>query len=112
MDGTSVALVEHETTGWTEVSRIELEAQPSAAAVTGNLLVVVLPGEVRVYDVSIAASPVLSATHPGSSYREVEPLPGGEVVLWSPRMAAPPLRWNPATAVPGQGFLTVLDGLP
>jgi hypothetical protein len=42
----------------------------------------------------------------------VEPLPGGDVILWSPRMAAPPLRWNPATAVPGQGFLTVLDGLP
>jgi hypothetical protein len=112
VDAASVALVEHGGGGWSEVARIELEAEPSAAAVTGNLLVVLLPGEVRVYDVSTPEAPALLATHPGSSYREVEPLPGGEVVLWSPRMAAPPLRWNPATAVPGQGFLTVLDGLP
>ena len=112
VDSASVALIEHGSGSWTEVSRVDLETQASAAAVAGNFLVVVLPGEVRVYDVSTATAPVLLATHAGSSYREVEPLPGGDVVLWSSRMAAPPLRWNPATAVPGQGFITVLDGLP
>ena len=115
VQGASVALFEHGAGGWAEVSRIALEAEPLSAAVTGDggdMLVVLLPGEIQVWNVASAGAPALLARHPGSSFREVEPLPGGEVVLWSPRMAAPPLRWNPATALPGQGFTTVLDGLP
>jgi hypothetical protein len=112
LDGTAVALLEHGTSGWSEVGRVDLGAEAAAAAVTGNALVVVLPGEVRVYDVTNPADPVLSASHPGASYREVEPLAGGDVLLWSPRMAAPPLRFSPTGAVPGNGFLTVIDGLP
>jgi hypothetical protein len=112
LDAAGVRLMEHGADGWTEVSRIDLPIEPWAAAVAGGSLVVLLPGEVRVYDVSDAAAPVLAATHPGSAYRAVEPLTGGEVLLWSPRMAAPPLRWAPAAALPGDGFTTVIDGLP
>ncbi|HWM74347.1 MAG TPA: hypothetical protein VNQ53_11435, partial [Nocardioides sp.] len=112
LDTAGVRLVEHGADGWTEVSRVDLPAEPWSAAVAGDSLVVVLPGEIRVYDVSNAAAPVLAATHPGSSHRSVEPLTDGEVLLWSPRMAAPPLRWAPAAALPGDGFTTVIDGLP
>jgi len=112
LDAAGVRLVAHGAEGWTEVSRIDLPAEPWSAAVAGGALVVLLPGEVRVYDVSDAAAPVLTATHPGSSHRSVEPLTDGEVLLWSPRMAVPPLRWAPAAALPGDGFTTVIDGLP
>ncbi len=108
----AVRLLQHGGSGWDEVSRIDLPAEPIAAAVAGTRLVVLVPGEVLVYDVTDAAAPVLAASHPGSSYRAVEPLPGGDVLLWSPPLAAPPLRWSPATALPGDGFVTVIDGLP
>ena len=114
LDGTAVRLYEHGTLGWSEVSHIDL-VSASAAAVAGDKLVVIVPGEIQVYDVSNAAAPVLEGRYPGSSYRQVTPLAGGEVLLWSPRMATPPLRWNPATAVSGDrgdGFHTVIDGLP
>ena len=118
LDGTAVRLVEFGTSGWSEVSHIDL---PSAAApeaeavVVGSSLVVLVPGEIQVYDISDAAAPALQSRHPGSSYRQVTPLSGGEVLLWSRRMATPPLRWNPATSTPGDGgdgFHTVIDGLP
>jgi hypothetical protein len=112
IDGTSLRLLEHDAAGWTEASQIELPAVAWSAAVSGDVLVVLLAGEIALYDVSNPAAPTLLSTHPGSSYREVEPLPGGQVLLWSPRMAAPPLRWDPATAVPGAGFQTVIPGLP
>jgi len=115
VDGTSVRLLEHGADGWTEVSQIELPAEAWSAAVTGeggDVLVVLLPGSIALYDVTNPAAPTPLSTHPGSSYRKVEPLPGGQVLLWSPRMAAPPLRWDPATAVPGAGFQTVIPGLP
>jgi hypothetical protein len=76
------------------------------------MLVVLVPGEVVLYDVTDPAAPALLGRHPGSAFRQVEPLPDGQVLLWSPRLAAPPLRWDPATAVPGEGFQTVIEGLP
>jgi hypothetical protein len=115
LDATAVRLYEHDDqagAGWSEASHVDLPAAASSAAVAGNNLVVILPGEVMVYDVSNAAAPVLKSRHPGSSYRQVTPLSGGQVLLWSRRMATPPLRWDPATAIPGDGFHTVIDGLP
>jgi hypothetical protein len=108
----AVRLLSFETGTWQEVSRVELDAAPIAAAVAGSRLVVLLPGEIAVYDLTDPAAPALVARHPGSSYRAIEPLPGGDVLLWSPPLAAPPLRWDPASAVPGAGFTTVIDGLP
>jgi hypothetical protein len=109
----AVRLLEYGGSGWSEVSRIELPADPTAAtAVQGGRLIVLVPGEVLDYDITAPAAPVLASRHPGSAYRAVEPVANGEVLLWSPPLAAPPLRWNPATAVPGDGFHTVIDGLP
>jgi len=108
----AVRLLAYEPSGWREVSRVDLDGEPIAAAVAGSHLVVLLAGEIAVYDVGDPAAPVLVASHPGSSYRAVEPLASGEVLLWSPPLAAPPLRWDPATALPGDGFTTVIDGLP
>jgi hypothetical protein len=34
------------------------------------------------------------------------------VLLWSPPLAAPPLRWDPSTVLPGEGFVNVMEGLP
>ena len=112
LDGATVSLLEYGAGGWSEVALIDLGAEAISAAVAGDRLVVLLPGEIQVYDVSTPAAPVLESRHPGSAYRQVEPLPNGEVLLWSPRMAVPPLRWNPATAVPGEGFQPVIEGLP
>jgi hypothetical protein len=107
-----VRLVQHGDGGWTEVSRISLPIVPQSAAISGDRLVVLGAGEVLVYDVSDPSQPVLANTFPGSSFERVTPLPNGDVLIWSPPLAAPPLRWNPATAVPGDGFVTVIDGLP
>ncbi len=108
----AVRLLRYGAAGWSEVARIDLDAEPVAAAVAGSRLVVLVPGEIRVYDLGDPAAPVLAASYPGASYRAIEPLPDGDVLLWSPPLAAPPLRWDPATAVPGSGFTTVIDGLP
>ena len=108
----AVRLLEHGTGGWSEVSRLDLAADPTGAAVVGSRLVVLVPGEILVYDLADPAAPVLAGRHPGSSYRAIEPLSNGEVLLWSPPMAVPPVRWDPASAVPGNGFTTVMDGLP
>jgi hypothetical protein len=111
-DDVSVRLLEHDGFAWTEVARIVPEAPPTAAAVAGDSLVVLVAGDVLVFDVTQPAAPVLLGRHSGASYRAVEPLSNGEVLLWSPPLATPPLRWNPRSATSNEGFRTVLEGLP
>jgi hypothetical protein len=112
LDDTSVRLLGTDGASWTETSRIDLVRRPTSAAVSGSILVVMTASEVLTYDVTDPAAPGLLAVHPGSSHLAVEPLGAGEVLLWSPRMAAPPVRWNAALEAPGSGFEVVWDGLP
>ena len=108
----AVRLLEDGATGWMEVARLDLAADPLSAVVAGTNLVIVLPGEVLVYDLTTPASPALLARHPGASYSSVEAVSETEVLLWSPRMPVAPLRFDVATAVPGEGFTNVIVGLP
>ena len=112
LEAAAVRLLQFGAAGWSEVSRLDLPSAPLSATAAGGRLVVVLDGSIQVYDLADPAAPMLTATFPGSSYRRVSPLTDGEVVLWAPPLGTPPLRWNPASAVPGDGFHTVIDGLP
>ncbi len=112
LQGTAAALLRYAAGDWAEVARVELGVEAFSAAVAGATLVVLVPGEIVLFDLTDPAAPALLGRHPGSAFRRVEPLPDGQVLLWSPRLAAPPLRWDPATAVPGVGFQTVIEGLP
>jgi hypothetical protein len=112
IEPTGVRLLEHGASGWSERSTVDLGVAVTSAAVVGTNLVVTVPGEVVVFDVSEPSLPLEVARHPGSSYTAVAPLASGDVVLWAPRMAVPPLRFDPATAQPGVGFQVVIDGLP
>jgi hypothetical protein len=108
----AVRLLADATGGWTEVARVDLATDPLAATVAGTTLVILMPGEVLVYDIATIASPVLLATYPGSSYTSVEAISETAVLLWSPRMPVSPLRFDLAAAVPGDGFTNVIVGLP
>ena len=107
-----VRLLEHGVTGWTERGSVFVGADARAAAVMGDSLVVLRAGVVEVYDVADPASPVLRARQQGSAYTDLQPLANGQVLLWSRRMATPPVRFDPATATTGGGFTLVIDGLP
>jgi hypothetical protein len=114
VSGSTVRILELSVPGWRESASIDVVAPVLSAATAGEHLVVLLSGEIVVYSVADPLAIAIHSRHPGSAYRAVTPLADGEVLLWSPRFAVAPLRWNPEAALPaaGDGFETVYEGLP